>query len=66
MSAPPAVSVLMTAFNREQYVGAAIESVLAQTFSDFELVVVDDRSGDRTVEIARGYESDGRVRVVVN
>jgi hypothetical protein len=66
MSAPPAVSVLMTAFNRERYVAAAIESVLAQTFGDFELIVVDDRSEDRTVEIARGYERDPRVRVVVN
>lgn len=66
MSAPPVVSVLMTAFNREEYVGAAIESVLAQTFGDFELIVVDDRSADRTVEIARTFESDRRVRVVVN
>jgi glycosyltransferase involved in cell wall biosynthesis len=66
MSAPPTVSVLMTAFNRERYVGAAIESVLAQTFGDFELVVVDDCSEDRTVEIARSYERDARVRVVVN
>jgi len=56
----------MTAFNRESYIAPAIESVLAQTFGDFELIVVDDRSGDRTVEIASGYERDPRVRVVVN
>ncbi|MBI1725717.1 MAG: glycosyltransferase family 2 protein [Candidatus Rokubacteria bacterium] len=66
MSAPPAVSVLMTAFNREPHIALAIESVLAQTFGDFELIVVDDRSGDRTVDIARSYEPDPRVRVVVN
>lgn len=66
MSAPPAVSVLVTAFNRERYVAEAIESVQAQTFGDFELIVVDDRSDDRTVDIARGYEADPRVRVVVN
>jgi len=66
MSAPPAVSVLMTAFNRERYVAPAIESVLAQTFGDFELIVVDDGSKDRTVDIARSYEADPRVRVVVN
>ena len=66
MSSPPAVSVLMTAFNRELYVGPAIESVLAQTLGDFELVVVDDGSGDRTVDIARSYEADPRVRVIVN
>lgn len=66
MSAPR-VSVLMTSYNRERYLGAAIESVLAQTFPDFELLVVDDRSTDRSVEVARGYERrDSRVRVVVN
>src|SRR5438128_1106653 len=65
MSAP-AVSVLMTAFNRERYVAEAIASVLGQTFEDFELVVVDDASHDRTVDIARKYEADPRVRVVVN
>ena len=65
MSAP-AVSVLMTAFNRERYVAEAIESVLGQTLEDFELVVVDDASHDRTVDIARKYEADPRVRVVVN
>ncbi len=66
MSAPPLASVLMTAHNRERYVGDAIESVLAQTFTDFELIVVDDASTDRTVEIARGYETDPRVSVVRN
>jgi glycosyltransferase involved in cell wall biosynthesis len=66
MSAP-AVSVLMTAYNRERYVAASIESVLAQTFSDFELVVVDDGSTDATVEVARHYaRTDSRVRVEVN
>jgi len=65
MSAP-AVSVLMTAYNRERYIAAAIESVLAQTFADFELIVVDDASSDGTVAAARAYEADPRVRVVVN
>jgi glycosyltransferase involved in cell wall biosynthesis len=63
----PAVSVLMTAYNRERYIAAAIESVLAQTFHDFELVIVDDHSTDATVGIAAGYAArDRRVRVVVN
>lgn len=63
----PLVSVLMTAYNRERYIAASIESVLAQTFKDFELVVADDRSSDATLELARGYERrDGRVRVVSN
>lgn len=63
----PLVSVLMTSYNRERYIGAAIESVLAQHFEDFELLVVDNCSTDRSVEIAREYERrDRRVRVVVN
>ena len=63
----PRVSVLLTAYNREVYIASSIESVLAQTFEDFELVVVDDCSQDGTVEIARCYERrDARIRVVVN
>lgn len=63
----PAVSVLMTAFNRARYIGAAIESVLAQTFDDFELVIVDDASSDGTLDVARRYAAiDARVRVVAN
>jgi hypothetical protein len=63
----PLVSVLLTAYNREAYLAASIESVLAQTWGDFELIVVDDRSTDGTIEIARRYERlDSRVRVVLN
>ncbi|MGE4069394.1 MAG: glycosyltransferase family 2 protein [Vicinamibacterales bacterium] len=63
----PSVSVLMTAYNREPYIGASIESVLAQDFEDFELLVTDNQSTDGTVAVARAYEArDPRVRVVVN
>ena len=63
----PLVSVLLTAFNRESYLAASIESVLAQTLGDFELIVVDDQSTDGTLDIARPYERlDSRVRVVLN
>lgn len=63
----PVVSVLMTAFNREQYIAAAIESVLASTLSDFELIVTDDCSTDHTVAIAKVFEQkDQRVKVYVN
>jgi len=57
----------MTAYNREAFIADAIESVLAQTFTDFELIIVDDVSSDRTVEIARQFAArDPRIRVVVN
>ncbi|MEO8414526.1 MAG: glycosyltransferase family 2 protein [Ginsengibacter sp.] len=63
----PLVSVLMTAYNREKYIGEAIESVLASTYSNFELIVSDDSSTDRTVEIANEYaREDKRVKVYVN
>jgi glycosyltransferase involved in cell wall biosynthesis len=65
--ARPLVSVLVTAYNRESYIAEAIESVLAQTLQDFELIVSDDRSTDSTVAIANEYaRRDPRVRVSVN
>jgi glycosyltransferase involved in cell wall biosynthesis len=64
---PPVVSVLMTAYNREKFIGQAIESVLASNFADFELIITDDCSGDNTVAIARAYaEKDPRVKVFLN
>jgi glycosyltransferase involved in cell wall biosynthesis len=63
----PLVSVLLTTYNREKYMAEAIESVLASTFTDFELIIVDDASTDRTVEISKSYaEKDSRVRLYVN
>ena len=63
----PLVTVLLTAYNRERYIVASIESVLAQSCGNFELVVVDDRSSDATLAIAREYErKDSRVRVHAN
>lgn len=63
----PLVSVLMTAYNREKYIGEAIESVLASTFKNFELIISDDGSSDGTVEIAKTYaEKDSRVKLFVN
>jgi len=63
----PTVSVLLTAYNRERYIAASIDSVLAQTFADFELIICDDRSQDTTPAIAEEYaRRDPRIRVVVN
>jgi glycosyltransferase involved in cell wall biosynthesis len=61
----PAVSVIMPAYNVAPYIGAAIESVLAQTTTDFELLVVDDGSTDESGAIADGYAAaDCRIRVI--
>jgi glycosyltransferase involved in cell wall biosynthesis len=63
----PLVSVLMTAFNREKYIAQAIESVLVSTYKNFELIIVDDCSSDRTAEIATEYELvDSRVKIYKN
>jgi glycosyltransferase involved in cell wall biosynthesis len=59
----PLVSVLIPTYNRAGVLGRAIESVLTQTFPDFELIVVDDGSTDNTVEVVQGFR-DPRVRLV--
>jgi glycosyltransferase involved in cell wall biosynthesis len=56
----PAVTVVITTFNRATIVGRAIRSVLAQTFQDWELIVVDDCSTDETEQAVRSF-SDGRI-----
>ena len=63
----PLVSVLMTAFNREDYISEAIESVLSSTYKNFELIIVDDCSTDKTVSIARTFQlMDSRVKLYIN
>jgi glycosyltransferase involved in cell wall biosynthesis len=61
--ADPFFSVVIPAYNRESFIGSAIDSVLAQTFKDFEVLVVDDASIDRTVEVVEAF-SDQRVQLV--
>ncbi len=59
----PLITVLMATYNVEKYVAEAVESVLSQTFPDFELLVVEDGSRDTTPEILRRY-SDERIRIL--
>jgi glycosyltransferase involved in cell wall biosynthesis len=61
-SGPPAVSVCVPAYRAERFIGATIESVLAQTFEDWELVIVDDASPDGTWDVIERYTADPRVR----
>lgn len=59
------VTVLMPAYNAERFIAEAIESVLSQTYEDFELIVIDDGSSDSTYEIAVRYaRMDKRVKVI--
>ena len=61
----PRVSVIIPAYNTEVYIAQAIESVLAQTEDNIEVIVVDDSSTDATAEVARGIP-DQRLKVLVN
>jgi GT2 family glycosyltransferase len=62
---PPAVSVLLPAYNAQQYVLQSVQSILAQTFEDFELLIVDDCSTDATPAILASI-ADDRLRVIRN
>lgn len=61
----PLVSVCIPAYNSEKYIGEAIESVLTQTYKNFELIILDDVSTDNTLKIARSYD-DERIKVIEN
>ena len=63
----PSVSILMAAYNAEDYLAEAIDSLLSQTFFDFELVVVNDGSSDDSAKILESFaNADRRVRCITN
>ena len=63
----PTVSIIMPVYNGEKYIAVAIESILCQTFEDFELILIDDCGIDRSMEIALDFaEKDKRIRIVHN
>jgi len=57
------VSIIMCAYNVSQFIERAVESVLAQTWTDWELIICDDRSTDNTVDLIRPYLSDPRIKL---
>jgi glycosyltransferase involved in cell wall biosynthesis len=61
----PTVSVVLNCYNHEPYVGEAIESVLAQTFSDFELILIDNGSTDGSRKVLQSYD-DPRIRLILH
>ena len=61
----PLISVILPAFNSAPYLSKAIESILSQTFGDFELLVIYDESSDQTLQIIEDYlTKDGRIRLI--
>lgn len=66
MSSPsPAVTVLMSVYNGERYLSECIESILNQSFTNFEFLIINDGSNDSTVKIINSY-NDPRIRLVHN
>jgi len=67
VTSSPSVSVVMPSYNSKRFVRLAIESILAQTFDDFEFLIVDDCSTDGSTEILQRYAArDRRIRVLTN
>lgn len=61
------VSVVMAVYNRAKYIGECVDSILAQKFQDFEIIVADDCSKDNTLEILNGYAlKDKRIHIIAN
>lgn len=65
MSASPKITVVIPVYNRASYVAAAIDSILAQSCPDFEVLLIDDGSTDDSVEVMQAY-GDPRLRLICN
>lgn len=65
MSDSPVVSVLMSVYGGKQYLGQAIQSVLDQTFKDFEFIIIDDGSRDESLKMIRSFQ-DPRIVLIEN
>ena len=60
----PKVSVIVPVYNVEAYLDQCVKSILSQTLEDIEVLLINDASTDGSLEIARSYENDARVRVL--
>ena len=62
MAENPLISVIMSVYNDEAFLAEAINSILIQSEQDFEFIIIDDASTDRSVDIIKGYR-DTRIRL---
>jgi glycosyltransferase involved in cell wall biosynthesis len=63
----PRVSVVLPSYNHERFVARALDSILAQTYQDFEIIITDDGSTDRSIDVLRTYErKDMRIKLFLN
>lgn len=61
----PKITVLMPVYNGEKYLNEAIDSILNQTFKDFEFLIINDGSIDKSLEIIKKYK-DNRIKIINN
>ena len=67
MTPLPLVSIIMPSYNAARFIAESIESVLAQSYVDWELLITDDCSRDQTLEIAQSYErKDPRLKYLLS
>src|SRR3989442_316187 len=64
-SSLPLVSIIVTSYNYDRFIGQTIRSVLGQTYPDFELIIADDGSDDSSVEVIRSFH-DKRITVLTS
>lgn len=65
MTHPPMISVVMSVYNGSRYLREAIDSILNQTFRDFEFIIIEDKSTDDTLQILEDYRSrDSRIKII--
>lgn len=61
----PQISIIVPVYNAENYIQRCVDSILSQTFKDFELILVNDGSHDTSLDICNAYlDKDSRVRVL--
>ena len=61
----PVLSIIMPLYNSERFIGQAIQSILTQSFKDFELIIIDDASSDGSLDIVKEFK-DSRIRILRN
>jgi len=59
----PKISIISASYNHEKYIGNFIKSILNQTFKDFELIIIDDKSSDKNIKIAKSFK-DSRIKII--
>lgn len=64
MNTEPKISVVMPVHNGEKYIKPSIESILDQTFKNFEFIIINDGSTDKTAEILENYKADERIKTI--